>query len=363
MKLAMNKNVKEIKEIIDASTTTSVIGIPGVGISIFLKHLAAQPFGYSIYIDIFGLPGLTSKEFFKELLTKLGGESDTQNESEIVAECRLLLKRLTEKNEKVIIYFGGFDQLKKSFNQEFFHQLRSLRNINQKKVIFIFGICRRIDSLVSENLIDTDLNMLSSIYYLKPYTDEDIRYILSIYGPKTSNEELQKALALSGGHFQFLQLLLRSERLHDPLNDPFIKLSLRNIYQHLTYQQKKVLKKIALQKSANVEDDYLINVGLVKRVGDTYEIFSPLFEQFLNKQTSWKLPAKEARLFKILKQNAGKTVPKDKIFNHVWENDAEKASDWALDALIYRLRRHPAFIAKNYIIENHKKQGYSLLKN
>jgi len=371
----MNKNSKntyldfcsdrvlKIKDLIESSTTTSVIGIPGVGISVFLKHLSIQPFGYSIYVDVFGLPNLTSAELFKDILSKLGGETIAKDEAEIVTEYKRVLEKLVGKNEKVIIYFGGFDQLKKSFNQDFFHHLRSLRNINQKKVVFIFGICRRIDSLVSENLVDIDLNMLSSVYYLKPYEKKDLLYILSIYGPKSTDTDLEKILSLSGGHFQFLQLLLRSERLHDPLHDPFIKLSLRNIYQHLTYQQKKILKKVTSQNISEVKDDYLINVGLVQKLDDKYEIFSPLFEQFIKSQSSLKLPVKEARLLKILKDNIGETVHKDKIFNFVWESEIDNASDWALDALIYRLRRNPTFISKGYVIENHKKLGYSLLKN
>lgn len=355
--------ILKFKELIDASVTTSIIGIPGVGISIFLKHLASLPFGYSIYIDVFGLPNLTSSEFFKDILTKLGGNTGSKNEAEIVAESKKILEVLVQQNEKIIIYFGGFDQLKKSFNQNFFHHLRSLRNVDQNKVVFVFGICKRIDTLVSENLMDTDLTMLSSVFYLKPYSNEDLRYLLSIYGPKITDNEIDTILKVSGGHFQILQLLLRSERNHDPLSDPFIKLALRNIYQHLTYQQRKTVKKVATQNVHEVEDDYLIQVGFIKKRDNNYQIFSPIFEQFIKSQTSSKLPVKEARLFKILKENRGAVVSKDKIFTFVWQDDIDKASDWALDALIYRLRRNKAFISKGYVLENHKKQGYILVKS
>lgn len=356
------ERVAKIKALLESSTSLSIIGVPGAGISIFLKYLAEQPFGYSVYIDVFGLPNLTSSELFRTVLTQLGGNAELHEDGEIVTECKRMLEKLSQRHEKVIIYFGGFDQLKKSFHQEFFHHLRSLRSVDQKKIIFVFGICRRIESLVSKDLMDIDLNMLSSVYYLKPYSDEDLRAMLAVYGPQPT-DTIDEYLKLSGGHFQLLQLLLRSERLHDPMNDPFIKLALSNIYQHLTYQQKKLMKKIALQEVSNVDDDYLINVGLIKKVGTSYKMFSPLFEEYLRSQTALKLPVKEARLLKLLKENIGNVVAKESIVSFVWKDEIEDASDWALDALIYRLRRNPAFIAKGYVIENHKKQGYALLKN
>jgi len=37
----------------------------------------------------------------------------------------------------------------------------------------------------------------------------------------------------------------------------------------------------------------------------------------------------------------GNVVSKDDIFATVWSDSPDQASDWALDALIYRLRKHP----------------------
>ncbi len=75
-----------------------------------------------------------------------------------------------------------------------------------------------------------------------------------------------------------------------------------------------------------------------------------------------KLPVKEAKLFKLLRQNAGKVVSKDEIFSEVWPEGDNGATDWALDALIYRLRKHPFMQSHHYIIESHKKVGYTLIQ-
>jgi len=76
-----------------------------------------------------------------------------------------------------------------------------------------------------------------------------------------------------------------------------------------------------------------------------------------------KLPAKEKALFSLLKKRLNMVVSKDQIFEHIWESDPESASDWALNALIYRLKKNPGFLASGYVIENHKKLGYSMLKS
>src|SRR4051812_28838633 len=84
----------DIKKLIDTSVTTSIIGVPGVGISIFLKYLSTLPFAKFIYIDVFGLPDLTTYELFKDLLAKLGGNPDAKTEGQLVSECNNLLEIL-----------------------------------------------------------------------------------------------------------------------------------------------------------------------------------------------------------------------------------------------------------------------------
>lgn len=47
----------------------------------------------------------------------------------------------------------------------------------------------------------------------------------------------------------------------------------------------------------------------------------------------------------------------------VWKDDQGKATDWALNALIYRIRKNPGFASSGYVIENHKKEGFVLYKD
>ena len=161
-------------------------------------------------------------------------------------------------------------------------------------------------------------------------------------------------------------MLLKSARLSNPLQDQFIKMQLKELYEFVNNNQKKILQKIAFNKPIEEVDEYLLNIGLVIKDKDGYQLFTPLLEKFIQGNIPLRLPVKEARLFKKLKQHLGQVVSKEAIFNLLWPEDSQdydKASEWALNSLIYRLRKNPYFIQSGYVIENHKKEGFVLIKN
>ncbi len=354
---AINRNI-------EAGLTTSVIGIPGCGISVFMKQLALQPFGKMIYVDVFSLPALTGQEFFANLLEQLGGNSHSKNTLELVHGCLDQLKELIKQPEKIVFVISGFDKLAGDFSADFFRYVRSLRSVDQSKVIFVFGICRRLEVILPSELTNLDLRLFSNVYHLKRYSESDLRFLLDTYGPKITVDDktFQQFVKLSGGHFQFLQLLLQSEYRQSPTDDPFIKLCFENIWSHFSTSQKATVRKLAMDGKLTKVDDYLTNVGIVTKVDDGYQFFSPLFADCVRAFSAPKLPIKERRLLAVLKKNQGHIVSKRDIYDAIWHGD-EIGSEWALNALMYRLRKHPAFIAQRYTIENNKKLGYTLTKS
>ncbi len=205
--------------------------------------------------------------------------------------------------------------------------------------------------------------MYSKTFYIKPYSPNDLKKLLGLNTPSLKSNDIafRKALMLCGGHYQLFQLLLKSERLENPLLDPFVKTQMNELYGYLNHFQKRQLQKIALGKIIKTLDQYLLDVGLVIKKRRGLQLFTPLFSEFIRSILSFRLPVKEAKLFQLLKKNFGKVVSKDQIFETLWEGNVDKTSDWALNALIYRLRNHPAFTQSGYLIENHKKIGYALI--
>ena len=194
--------------------------------------------------------------------------------------------------------------------------------------------------------------------YFKPYTKEDLKKLLKV-GPEQlpKPEELERLLDLSGGHNQLFRILLNSHKQQNLLLDQFVKVQLKGLVDYLDYQQRKTLQKIALGKKVEDIDDYLLGVGMVTH----NTTFTPLLSDYIKQNMPARLPPKEAKIFKILRNNLGRIVSKDEIFDSVWE-EGDKATDWALDALIYRLRKHSFITSHGYIIESHKKVGYSLIQ-
>lgn len=358
------RQTAEVSAHIKAGTTISVMGIPSAGITLFIKHISTQPLGHVILVDAFSLTRLTAVGLFHSLLHKLGGDTDSENVEEVVLACKKQIQKLVEQHDRVVICITGFDLLHKDFGSDLFRYLRSLRLVDRAKVVFVFGICRPLETLLPQTVFNIDLSLFSSAYYLKPYSNQDLKYLLNAYGPYTELDPAEEdhLMELSGGHFRFLQLLIGSEKKSDPINDPFIQLAFKNVYEQLTPQRQAIVRKLAQDGTYLRTDDYLTNVGIIKNTKKGYELFSPLFADCVRALTATRLPVKERRLLAILKKHEGRVVSKRQIYDAVWRDD-EVGSEWALNALVYRLRKHPNFIRQKYVIENHKKLGYTLIKS
>ena len=359
----------EVKKLINSAVSFTVAGMPGVGVTNFLRYLAIRDFAHFIYIDSYLLPTLSKKEFFQALLKVLGGKNAKKDSSDLLAQCLNQLQILTTKYPKIVLIFNRFDQLKAEFNSEFFSNIWSLRNVSPDKISIITTANRPISEIAPQSLQVGHLGVFSKIVYLPHFSLSDTKTIVKVsskYNLIADHRAVETAVNLCGGHYQLLQMLLKSARLSNPLQDQFIKMQLKELYEFVNHNQKKILQKIAFNKPIEEVDEYLLNIGLVIKDKDGYQLFTPLLEKFIQGNIPLRLPVKEARLFKKLKQHLGQVVSKEAIFNLLWPEDSQdydKASEWALNSLIYRLRKNPYFIQSGYVIENHKKEGFVLIKN
>ena len=356
------KELTEIKKLIDQSTSFSVVGIPAMGISIFLKYLVTTKLAEFVHIDINDLPSLDKLSFLKLIYKELGGDKENTSEQGLIDLIKRKLETIITQHERVVIVFNRFDRLKKEFNQNFFANLRSIRDVDKEKIVMVFAANHPLPHEAPQALIGGNLNMFSKTFYLKPYSKEDLEKLTELNAPnlKTGDEFFYKALRLSGGHYQLCQLLLKSDpRMEDPLSDQAIKLQVKELYEYLNYKQRRQLQKLALGKKLSRIDRFLTDIGFIDQQNN---LLSPLLVDYIKLNVRFRLSVKESQLFQLLKNKKGKLVSKDEIFSGLWGEDNEEATDWALNSLIYRLRKNPTFIASGYIIESQKKVGYSLIK-
>jgi hypothetical protein len=355
--------ISAVSRLINEVNSLQIVGIPNSGISIFVKYITGLPLGRFIYIDSYALSSVSKRDFWILLLNELGGEVTQEDSEEAILErIKELLLSAASNNERIIIVFNRFDQIHKLFDNDFFNTLRAIQRVSPGKIVMVFAVCKPIHVYSPEALEGANLGFFSNIFYLQPYRKEDMYRLYAKFGPEGFKKEVvEQAIKLSGGHYQLFQFLLKSDRIANPLEDQFVKLSIQDIYNRLSIPQQKELQKIAQLKEIGVVDEYLLKVGFVKQTEKGLELFSPLVREYIIRKSS-RLPKKEARLLAILKKYKGSLVTKDMIFQAVWKDEADEMTDWALNSLVYRLKNNPAFVQSGFTIENYKRVGYLLTK-
>lgn len=363
------ESLKKVKEYIDKGISYVVMSMPGVGTSYFLKYLATTNLAYFIHVDFYELPNLTQHEFYKLLLFRLGEKPKNESDEHLFLQAKSLLFTLSQKHAKIVIIFNRFDQLAKEFDWNFLSNLQSLTTLTPGKIVLIFTSTKPLIELAPEAMAGGNLTFYSKALYFRPYTKSELKKLLKIE-PEEAAEgaDIEKLLDLSGGHNQLFRILLNSQKQQNLILDQFVKTQMKALIDYLDYTQKKQIQKIALGspryaggagKKIDEVDDFLLGVGMVQcpKSNSKCQLFTPLLSEYMKQNLPVRLPPKEAKIFKLLRNNIGRVVSKDEIFEA-----ANLPSDWALDALIYRLRKHPFITSHGYIIESNKKVGYVLLQ-
>ncbi len=364
MNIVIKNRKEEVARLLEHHQTLSIMGMPGSGISLLLKELSKSDLGYPVYVDIFGLPELTSEALFHALARALNVHlADSASSTEVLQSCLRKLEQLSATHGRIVIYFGGFDQLATALDGPMLQRLQSLARSCDGSVKLLFGLCVSLKKLIPDHLFDTGFRLFGNVYYLGSYSEDELKHYLSQYGSVgwENAEDIDYKLTQAGGHFQLLLVLLNNQQEISDGQTELVHLVFKNMYDFLLGPQRTILRNIALGNNRIHRDEYLVGIGMVNQKPTGYELFSPLYKDYLETMRNQRLPAKERRLFLLLKRNEGRVVSKEELKDRVW--GGEIVSDWALNALVYRLRRHPALLAKNYSIDNHKKLGYALHKN
>ncbi len=289
--------------------------------------------------------------FFKQFAEKTNGALTGDN---YLKAARKGLEDLAKTNERVVIVINRVDRLGKMLDQHFFDNLRYLRDASREHIVLILISSTPIIEMRLGANADS-FSIHTKQLYFKPYAAEDLLAISKIDG---TAKVKQKALELSGGHHSLFQTLLRCQSLDSPLSDPMVELVVSDIFMSQNIKRREQLQAIALGKRV-VDPEYLINIGLINQTSNGYRFFSDILSRYLVHVGGDKLPHKEKKLLKLLLRNSGRVITKQEIFDSIWGEQV--ASDWALNSLVYRLRRHPAFDSNRYLIKSVKKDGYVLI--
>ena len=344
-KSSLNDCNKSIK----TQTSFNLVAMPGVGVTFFLNALSQNKPDDFLFINSYEMHDFSKSAFYEQLSIKLGIES---SEPFSLQKISIALNQRAKCLDRLVLVFNRLDRLAEILDQNFYDNMRFLRDSFRDKIVMIFVSSRPMFELSSAGVKDA-LSLVTKTVYFPGYSDEDL---IEISRSSSSAKIDKRALAFAGGHHALLQVLLRCQNLDNPLPDPMVEMLIKDIYFGLDINRRKQLEAFVM-RGIEPKDSLLTGLGYIKN--DL--TFSPLLSIYIKSTGKSHLPIKEKQLMKILNLHKGRVVSKEELFDYIWPEKGGIVSEWALNALIYRLRRHAAFDKERYVIESRKKDGYMLI--
>lgn len=340
------------REDIATLTSFNLVAMPGAGITFFLHAIAQDNPEDFMFVNSYEMHDFTKEAFYQQLCDKLDIPFVQHISLQVISKA---LTKKAESADKLVIVFNRLDRLVGILDQNFYDNMRFLRDAYRDKIVMIFVSSRPMLELSAPDVKDV-LSLVTKTMYFPGYSDNDLAEICLASG--TVDIE-GRALTYAGGHHALLQVLLRCQNLDNPLPDPMVELLIKDIYYGLDLKRRNQLETFVLRGTVP-KDALLSGLGYIRPTDSKPQLFTPLLTEYIRRQGRSHLPVKEKRLMKLLLLNKGRVVSKETILDYVWPEADGIVSDWALNALIYRLRRHAAFDDQRYTIESRKKDGYIL---
>ena len=321
---------------------------------------------------------------------------------------RQALSKIVKAKIIPTIFLIRFDRIVDVCDSQFFSNLESLIDSSGRKLSYVFTSFRRIDEVAGVQFSRNFLHVFQNIIYIKPANSKDTKIVFDAFkkrykiSPKRMFEK--KLIDASGGHIQYVHLAIiilekemkrkkvsEREILDAISKDERINLQSEEIWESLNKKEQKVLLKVYKdEKISNQEQrdaQYLWETGIVyPRRGETsfiklrlksqrgetsyskYQIFSPLFGNYLDKEIEkeeqgegGEFTKKEKMLYEHLFKNLSKVCERERIIEAVWpESEELGVSDWTIDRLVARLREKLKIQKSKYQVVTVKTRGFKL---
>ena len=280
-----------------------------------------------------------------------------------------------EQGITVVLLLERFETYVPLVTQDFFNNLRSIRNKAKYKFAVVFSVTRPLeDSLESSLLADFYEFVADYHVYLslldKPGTTFRRAYLEKLTGRPIPQEVVDEILSLTAGHGKLTRLALeiasaQAQHIADLekllLSHKTIRGALYEIWNFLTPdEQNDVFTSI---KGENVSSVFLERVGLLQNGSISIPLFVTFVKDNLSQEVheeqhiaydvttntitkghqvlSDVLTSLEFKLLRFFIENKETVIDREQIIQAVWTDSKTFAgvSDQAVDQLIFRLRK------------------------
>ncbi|MFH1186631.1 MAG: winged helix-turn-helix domain-containing protein [Candidatus Levyibacteriota bacterium] len=402
------KEIEEILSFVKNGNSCQLISFPGTGRSNILqllaynrgvreKHLGEkQKYVHFVYMNFSEvrnrtlhdvnkfiflslIDSLTEREFLEEhkKLNRIFKEySKTNDELIFFQGLKEALNYLSiEKKLTIVLLFDRFEEYLPVLTDEFFANLRILRNKAKYRFSAVFTLNRPLEDLLKPTLFNQFYEFLAGhlVYvslYDKPGMDFRISYFEKKYQRSLDKKTLTIIFSLTAGHGKLTRIALETvfeQNIKTLTKEEILQLLLakktitRALFEIYSFLSKEEIER--LNKKSN--DSFLENIGLFKDNKITILLFEKYLELkktfistedekdkiFIDHETneikkgkenlSDKLTSSEFKLLKYLLQNPERVIERNEIIEAVWQNTASFAgvSDQAVDQLVLRIRK------------------------
>lgn len=401
------KEIEQLISYIKSGKSVELIGLPGVGRSnlmkifpyntgVRLKHLGDnQKWYHFVYMDFSEVRKRSPYDVIKFMLISLAyslSERKMSNEYEAINKYikealpfndelilfQALKKSIDylgiEKELTVIFLFDRFEQYVSDVSDQFFLNLKILRNRAKYRFSAVFSLSHPLEDLLDGSVVLEFSEYISGNYvylslYDKPSLSFRLAYLEKITGKKLDEKLNTKILQLTAGlgklTYASYEAVLSVGSPGDTREFLLIQKSIKNVLSEIeSILSPYETKQLRLITKNNASDEkslaFLEKIGLVANK----KITIPLFEEFLNSfpqqekehisinldnnelykgtdPLSSKLSRSEFLLLSFLLKNPDRVCEKNELIKAIWKDSKtqEGVTDQALDQIIYRLRK------------------------
>lgn len=290
-----------------------------------------------------------------------------------------------EKELTIVFSLDRFSDYIPDVTNQFFNNLKILRNRAKYRFSCIFAVQRPLEELLEPTLFSDFYDfVVGNFIYVHLYDSVGMAfrffYLEKTTGKKTDDETKKELISLTGGHGKLTRVCYEavlSGKFEGPLSAFLLKKTavqgaLYEIWLSFLPSEQLFLKSFIDKKNTQEIPEFLVKSGLIKDGVLQIRLFSEFINALsisttekveidpnTNEITKGGLPISdllspsEFRLLLFLLENKGRICSKDEIIMATWKDTKtqEGVTDQALDQIIYRLRKkieadpnHPHYI-------------------
>lgn len=418
------EEVEKIISFIKNGSSCQLVGLPGTGKSnllgllaynrnVRLAHLGEnQKWFHFVYMDFSEVKKRDFTDVLKFMIISLsyslqerGLSSEYKRVHGILLEVKNFQDELItfqalksiidylaiEKELTIVFLFDRFDQYVPNLREEFFSDLKILRNRAKYRFSCVLALNRELSNLIEPAVFAEFYEFLAgNVVFLKLRDEPGLSFRLSYLEKATEKKADEKIrweiLKQTAGHGKLTRLsyeaiLSETSKISDLvkllLSKKTIQGALFEIWNFLTPEERQNIKR-------GEKNDFLEKVGLTKNTKIAIPIFASFLTTFTLSEVEGQrlsynparneilkndqnltelLSPQEFRLLQFLLQNQGRVCEKDEIIQVVWKDTKtyKGVTDQALDQIIYRLRKKIEEDPNNpKLIQTIKGRGYKL---